>query len=211
MGLAAAGPSEHDITIAPSSYYAAHSRPPCARDVRDEAVLAEIIALHAEPKRGRGLYGARKVWHQLRRQGGVDRAPVARCTVERLMRKAGLRGARRGRQFRTTRPDAAAQRPPDLVKREFHADAPNRLWVVDFTYVPTWSGMAFTAFVSDVYSRRIVGWRTTPSMPTQLRGCRRWTWSAGHGTDHRNRRVSGWRSPADRLSSGSNTRSIRAR
>jgi putative transposase len=160
--------SEHGITIAPSSYYAARARPPSPRAVRDEAVLAEIIRLHIDPDRGRGLYGARKVYHQLRRQGGVEGQPVARCTVERLMRKAGLRGARRGRPFRTTRPDATAQRPPDLVKRDFHANAPNCLWVVDFTYVPTWSGMAFTAFVSDVYSRRIVGWRTTPSMPTQL-------------------------------------------
>jgi putative transposase len=131
-------------------------------------VLGEIRALHADPTRGRGLYGVRKVWHQLRRQGGVDGRAVARCTVARLMRAAGLRGARRGRQFRTTHPDSAAQRPPDLVKRHFRAEGPNRLWVVDFTYVPTWSGMAFTAFVSDVYSRRIVGWRTAPSMPTEL-------------------------------------------
>jgi putative transposase len=160
--------SEHGVTIAPSSYYAARSRPPCAREVRDKAVLAEVVTLHADPDRGRGVYGARKVWHQLRRQGGVDGAPVARCTVQRLMRKAGLRGAARGRQLRTTRPDPAAARPADLVNRDFHADAPNRLWVVDFTYVPTWSGMAFTAFVSDVYSRRIIGWRTAPSMPTQL-------------------------------------------
>jgi putative transposase len=126
--------SEHGITIAPSSYYAARARPPSPRAVRDEAVLAEIIRLHIDPDRGRGLYGARKVYHQLRRQGGVEGQPVARCTVERLMRKAGLRGARRGRPFRTTRPDATAQRPPDLVKRDFHANAPNCLWVVDFTY-----------------------------------------------------------------------------
>jgi putative transposase len=84
------------------------------------------------------------------------------------MRGAGIQGARRGRRFVTTKADAAAARPPDLVRREFRASAPNRLWVVDFTYIPTWSGMAFTAFVSDVFSRRIVGWRTTSSMPTSL-------------------------------------------
>jgi putative transposase len=120
--------------------------------------------VHADRKLGRGLYGAVKVWRQLHREN----IPVARCTVERLMRRAGLRGARRGRQFVTTKPDAAAPRPPDLVKRNFHAERPNALWVVDFTYVPCWSGMRFTAFVSDVFSRRIVGWRTTSSMPTAL-------------------------------------------
>jgi putative transposase len=160
--------SEHGMKIAPSTYYAARNRPPSARAVRDEAVLAEIVAVHGDRERGREVYGARKVWHQLRRQGGVDGRPVPRCAVERLMRAAGLRGARRGRPFRTTRPDPTAQRPPDLVKRHFRAEAPNRLWVVDFTYVPTWSGMVFTAFVSDVFSRRIVGWRTAASMPTEL-------------------------------------------
>ena len=84
------------------------------------------------------------------------------------MRRAGLRGVRRGRQFVTTKPDAAAVRPADLVNRDFHAARPNALWVVDFTYVPCWSGMRFTAFVSDVFSRRIVGWRTATSMPTEL-------------------------------------------
>jgi putative transposase len=93
---------------------------------------------------------------------------VARCTVERLMRQAGLQCARRARRFVTTKPDKSAERPPDRVNRDFTAEAPNRLWIVDFTYVPTWSGMAFTAFVSDVFSRRIVGWRATCSMPTQL-------------------------------------------
>jgi len=84
------------------------------------------------------------------------------------MRADGLQGARRGKAFRTTRPDGQAVRPPDLVQREFRASRPNELWVVDFTYVPTWAGMAFTAFVTDVYSRRIVGWRTASSMPTEL-------------------------------------------
>jgi putative transposase len=84
------------------------------------------------------------------------------------MRTAGLQGVRRGKAFVTTKSDPAATRPPDLVGRDFSAAGPNQLWVVDFTYVPTWSGMAFTAFVSDVFSRRIVGWRTAPSMPTEL-------------------------------------------
>jgi len=93
---------------------------------------------------------------------------VSRRQVERLMRTAGLQGVRRGRRFVTTRPDTSAARPPDLVQPNFTAAEPNRLWVVDFTYVSTWSGMAFTAFVSDVFSRRIVGWRTAASMPTSL-------------------------------------------
>jgi putative transposase len=160
--------SEHGVQIAPRTYYAAKTRPPSARSVRDERVLAEIQRVHADPQIGRGLYGVRKVHAQLVREGGVDDLPVSRRQVERLMRAVGLQGARRGRKFTTTRPDPAATRAPDLVKRDFSAVAPNRLWLVDFTYVPTWAGMAFTAFVSDAYSRRIVGWRTAASMPTEL-------------------------------------------
>jgi putative transposase len=93
---------------------------------------------------------------------------VARCTVERLMRQAGLRGVRRGRRFVTTKPDTAATRPPDRVNRNFTAERPNALWVVDFTYVPCGSGMVFTAFVSEVFSRRIMGWRVATSMPAAL-------------------------------------------
>jgi putative transposase len=104
------------------------------------------------------------MWHLLRREG----IAVARCTVERLMRRQGLRGVRRGKQFITTRPDDRALRPIDHVQRCFTADRPNQLWLVDFTSVPTWSGMAFTAFVTDVFARRIVGWRTMNRMPTQL-------------------------------------------
>lgn len=156
--------TEHGVKIAPSSSYAARSRPPSARAARDRELLAEIVRVHSDPQLGRGLYGARKVWHQLRREG----IEVPRCRVERLMRQAGLRGVRRGRPMITTKADRAAVRPPDLVERDFTAIRPNQLWVVDFTYVPTWSGMAFTAFVSDVFSRRIVGWRTAPSMPTEL-------------------------------------------
>jgi len=160
----------HGCQIAPSSYYAAKIRPVSARAIRDAALLVEIERVFGHRDLGRGLAGARKVWHLLRRDANIaDRfGPVARCTVERLMRRAGLQGVRRSRRFVTTKPDKSAQRPPDRVNRDFSAEAPNRLWIVDFTYVPTWSGMAFTAFVSDVFSRRIVGWRTSCSMPTQL-------------------------------------------
>jgi putative transposase len=161
--------TEHGCKIAPSTYYAHKSRPPSARAQRDERVLARIRDVWADRDKGRGLAGARKVWHLLRRESGVDGVSVPRCQVERLMRAAGLRGVRRGRKpVITTKPDQAARRAPDLVNRDFSAPAPNQLWLVDFTYVPTWAGMAFTAFVSDACSRRIVGWRTAASMPTEL-------------------------------------------
>ena len=156
--------SAHGVKIAPSTYYAAKERPPSPRSVRDAQLLVEIERVHADPQIGRGLYGTRKVWHQLRREG----LEVARCTVERLMKAAQLQGVRRGRRCVTTKSAPGATRPPDLVDRDFTAERPNRLWVVDFTYVPTWSGLAFTAFVSDAFSRRIVGWRTAASMPTEL-------------------------------------------
>jgi len=162
--------AQHGVPIAPSSYYAAKTRPAARRTTWD-AVLGEVLeATFWDREKGRGVYGARKMWHQLRRDGvtGVGGEPVARCTVERLMRSRGLRGARRGAPTVTTRADRQAGRAPDLVDRDFHAPAPNRLWVVDFTYVPAWTGTVFTAFVTDVYSRRIVGWRTASSMPTQL-------------------------------------------
>jgi len=127
-----------------------------ARAVWDAQLLVHVRRVHGDRDRGRGLYGARKVWHQLRRQGIV----AARCTVERLMRADGLRGVRRGRQVITTKPDSAAGRAPDLVNRHFRADRPNQLWVVDLTYVPTWSGMVFTAFVWE---------RATPWQPDAAR------------------------------------------
>jgi putative transposase len=152
--------------IAPSTYRAAKARPPSARSVSDAEWLVEIRRVHADPKIGRGVYGARKVWNHLTK---VEGRTIARCTVERLMGAEGLRGARRDKGFKTTRPDTGlVVRPPDLVDRQFKATKPNELWVVDFTYVATWSGMAFTAFVTDVFSRRIVGWRTASSMPTEL-------------------------------------------
>ncbi len=153
--------SEHGCPIAPSTYYDARSRTPSARDMRDEALKVEIARVHAE---NFGVYGARKVWLVLNREG----VAVARCTVERLMGELGLVGARRGRRVRTTVPDAAAARPQDLVERNFDPPAPNRTWVADFTYVPTWAGMVYVAFVLDAYSRRILGWRAAMSMKTAL-------------------------------------------
>ena len=123
----------HGCKIAPSTYYEAVRRAPSARAVRDEQLKAAISAVYVE---NYGVYGARKVWLVLNRQG----TPVARCTVERLMRELGLAGARRGKRIRTTVPAAAAARPADLVCRQFSPAAPDRLWVADFTYVPTWTG-----------------------------------------------------------------------
>lgn len=108
------------------------------------------------------VYGADKVWRQLNREG----VTVARCTVERLMRAQGLQGVRRGKRLRTTIADDAASRPVDRVNRQFRADRPNQLWVSDFTYVSTWQGWLYVAFVVDVYARRIVGWRVSKSMTT---------------------------------------------
>jgi len=151
----------HGVPIAPSTYYDAVRRGPSARARRDEQLKAAIARVHAE---NYGVYGARKVWLALNREG----IAVARCTVERLMRDLGLAGARRGKRVRTTIPDAAAARAADLVQRRFSPPAPDRLWVADFTYVPTWAGMTYVAFVIDAYSRRILGWRAATSMKTAL-------------------------------------------
>jgi putative transposase len=158
--------TEHGCKIAPSTYYAARTRPASARAVRDAELKPLIAAVHTDRDKGRGVAGVRKVWHLLKRDGVV----VARCTVARLMRELGLRGIVRGRQFVTTHPDPApaTTRPPDLVERNFTATRPNQLWVVDFTYAATATRMGFTAFVTDVFSRRIVGWRTADRMPTEL-------------------------------------------
>ncbi|WP_139650973.1 IS3 family transposase [Tessaracoccus massiliensis] len=157
--------TQHGCKIAPSTYYAARARTPSARTVSDAVVWEHIEAVQADRAKGRGVAGYRKMWHLLKRDG-VD---VARCTVARLMREHGMQGVVRGRKkVITTQPDETASRPADLVGRNFTAAAPNRLWIVDFTYVPTWSGMVFTAFVTDVFSRRIVGWRTHHRMPTEL-------------------------------------------
>ncbi len=149
------------LQFAPRTYYASKARPLSARSVRDKALKLQIAAVHAE---NFGVYGAAKVWAQLNRQG----TRVARCTVERLMADLGLRGAVRGKPVRTTIADDAADRPRDLVDRKFEAAGPNRLWVADLTYVRTWSGFVYVAFVTDVFSRRIVGWQASRSLKTDL-------------------------------------------
>ena len=127
---------EHGCGIAPSTYYAAKSRPPSKRARRDQVVLAHVRRVHGDPKVGRGLYGARKVYKELCREQArgenLELGHVPRCQVERLMGADGLRGVRRDKGFVTTRPDTEAVRPPDLVKRKFKASKPNELWVVDF-------------------------------------------------------------------------------
>jgi len=148
------------LPIAPSTYYDAR-RPRSARKRRDQELKAEICRVHAEHF---GVYGAPKVWRQLHREGN----PVARCTVERLMRELGLEGVRRGKPRRTTTPDAAAARPADLVARDFSATRPNQLWVADLTYVATWSGFVYVALVVDAFSRFIVGWQASRSLRTDL-------------------------------------------
>ena len=163
---------EHGCGIAPSTYYAAKTRPRSARAVRDEVVLEHVRRVHTSPVIGRRLYGARKVYEELCREQGRGEHPelghVPRCQVERLMRANGLVGVRRGNPVKTTCSDDTTSRPPDLVNRAFKASRPNQLRVVDFTYVATWATMAFTAFVVDVFSRRIVGWRTKATMATGL-------------------------------------------
>ena len=148
--------------IAPSGYYAARGRPPSARAVRDAALEKQILRVYKDSGE---RYGAWKVWDQLNREG----IAAARCTVERLMRRLGLRGVRRGGyKVRTTRPDLSQDGPEDLVNGGFAPDAPDRLWVVDFTFVPTWAGTAYTAFVIGAFSRLITGWRTAASHSMDL-------------------------------------------
>jgi len=149
------------LQFAPSTYWSAKRRPRSQRSVRDEELRIEIARVHRE---NFGVYGAPKIWAQLNREG----IQVARCTVERLMRELGLQGAVRGKVKRTTVTDDAADRPRDLVDRRFSAEAPNRLWVADLTYVRTWSGFVYVAFITDVFSRRIVGWQASRSLRTDL-------------------------------------------
>jgi transposase InsO family protein len=149
------------LLIAPSTYYehAARKADPhrrSARERRDDDLSQEIRRVFAE---NFGVYGVRKVWRQLQREG-ID---VARCTVARLMRQMSLKGVVRGRSIRTTVSDAAAPCPRDRVNRQFTAPRPNALWVSDFTYVTTWSGFVYVAFVIDAFARRIVGWRVSRS------------------------------------------------
>lgn len=155
------------LPIAPSTYRKHRAwraspelRPDRAK--RDEKLRPEIKRVYEENFR---VYGARKIWRQLLR----EEVPVARCTVERLMRELGIQGVVRGRKApKTTQPDKAIPQPPDLVDRAFSADHPNRLWVADLTYIATWKGFVYAAFVIDAYSRRIVGWRVSSSLRTSL-------------------------------------------
>jgi putative transposase len=149
------------LPIAPSTYYQHTKRPRSARAVRDAQLKVEIRRVHAEHF---GVYGARKVWRQLHREG----IAVARCTVERLMGELGLEGVRRGKAHRTTTPDAGATQPADLVERDFSAARPNQLWVADLTYVATWSGFVYVALVIDAFSRFLVGWQAARSLRTDL-------------------------------------------
>lgn len=154
------------LPIAPSTYYEQKARQadPRRLPARTQRETGLRDAIDRVWQANRRVYGARKVWRQLGREG----VAVARCTVERLMRAEGLRGVVRGRRVRTTRPEPLAERPRDLVQRSFQASRPNQLWVADLTYVATWRGFTYVAFVIDVFSRRIVGWRATSSLRSDL-------------------------------------------
>jgi putative transposase len=149
------------LEVPTSTYYAAQQRPPSARRLRDTQLKAEIRRVWDDNYQ---VYGARKVWRQLQREG----LQVARCTVERLMGELGIAGVVRGKAKRTTIGDHQAPRPADLVERQFTAPAPNRLWVADLTYVRTWSGFVYAAFVIDAFSRMIVGWQLARHLRTDL-------------------------------------------
>ena len=154
------------LQIAPSGYWrhAAHQRNPllrCSRAQRDDTLVPHIERVWQANMR---VYGADKIWKQMNREGFC----IARCTVERLMKRLGLQGVRRGKVVRTTISDMKAPCPLDRVNRQFKAERPNQLWVSDFTYVSTWQGWLYVAFVIDVYARRIVGWRVSTSMHTDF-------------------------------------------
>jgi putative transposase len=153
--------TDFGIKIAPSTYYATRSRPASRREIEDEKLMADIRRVYDE---NYWVYGARKIWRQLRREG----IKTGRGRVERLMRRLGLAGVVRGKTVRTTVQDKDGVRAADLVKRQFTAGAPNRLWVADFTYVATRAGTVYTAFAIDAFSRKIVGWRCSMSKETDL-------------------------------------------
>ena len=154
------------LQFAPSTYYDRRAivRDPERSSRRAKSDAAMSLRIDGAWEDNRKLYGARKIWHVLRRDG----QDVARCTVERLMRALGIRGVVRGKRVVTTNPDTSLPCPDDKVNRLFKADRPNKLWVSDFTYVPTWSGTVYVAFVIDVFARRIVGWRVSTSMTTRF-------------------------------------------
>ena len=149
------------LEVAPSTYYAARTRPTSARRLRDGELKAAIARVHKE---NFGVYGIEKVWRQLNREG----VGVGRDRVARLMRDLNLEGVVRGQRKRTTVATDLDERPADLVDRNFRAPAPNRLWVADLTYVSTWSGFVYVAFIIDAFSRSIVGWRVSDSLRAEL-------------------------------------------
>ncbi|WP_255461251.1 IS3 family transposase [Glaciihabitans sp. INWT7] len=149
------------LQVAPSTYYAAKNRAPSARAVRDAVVTPELVTIWENNYR---VYGVRKLWKAARR-AGID---IGRDQTGRLMHAAGIEGATRSKRVKTTRADPAASRHPDLVHREFSAPGPNRLWVTDLTFVPTWAGVAYVCFIIDVFSRMIVGWRCASHMRTEM-------------------------------------------
>jgi putative transposase len=149
------------LQVAPSTYYAAVSRPPSPRRLRDDQLKVEITRVHRE---NYDVYGTEKLWRQLKREG----FDVGRDRVGRLMAELELVGAVRGKTWRTTHSSTASERPADLVERNFTATAPNRLWVADLTYVSTWPGVVYVAFVADVFSRYIVGWKVSTTLRAAL-------------------------------------------
>jgi putative transposase len=149
------------LQVAPSTYYAVKTRPPSARAMRDAALKVTLLALW---RANYEVYGIHKLWKAARRAG----EDVGRDQVARLMRELGIAGARRQKRIRTTKADDQAGRHPDLVERRFSATRPNELWVTDLTYVPTWGGVVYVCFIIDVFSRRIVGWRSATNMRTDM-------------------------------------------
>ena len=161
--------------MAPSSYYAAKTRSPSARAVRDEELIPQLVQLWDVNYR---VYGVRKLWKAAGRVGIM----IGRDQTARLMRAAGIEGVRRSKRVKTTRADPTSARHPDLVRREFTSTAPNRLWVTDLTFVPTWAGVAYVCFIVDAFSRMIVGWRVASHMRTEmvLDAIEMARWSRGH-------------------------------
>ena len=149
------------LQFASSTYRSAKTRPPSARSIRDTELIPELVELW---KANYSVYGARKLWVAARKTS----LEAGRDQIARLMKQAGIAGIKRSRRVRTTRSDDTAARSPDLVDRDFTATAPNQLWVMDLTYVPTWSGVAYVCFIVDSYSRKIVGWRVTSHMRTDM-------------------------------------------
>lgn len=148
------------LQVAPSTYYAANGRPASARQVRDADIAPQLLQLWED---NYSVYGVRKLWKAARR-AGID---IGRDQVARLMKVLEIEGVRREKRVKTTKSDPSAARHPDLVNRVFSADAPNRLWVTDLTFVPTWHGVAYVCFIIDVFDRAIVGWRCASNMKTE--------------------------------------------